>query len=252
MARAKSNEMPVLSTLKNKREPRRSIESLTARVTEEIRNSIMKAEYRLGEILSEIRLAEKYGVSRTPIREALTELQRQGLIVIRPQSGSFVFKPTDEDVAELCEFRRMIEVAAIRLSHARRPQETIAQFHAAIETMTQSLERDNRLSYSDSDSAFHQAAVNNCANRYLIEAYKLVSGRLDTIRAHNLTNWEKLRKKITAEHKNIAAAFEKDNLLKVEEILDRHISRMISTFRIARRKAEYRRAKLKAGRKEAK
>ena len=118
--------------------------------------------------------------------------------------------------------------------------------------MTQSLETDNRLDYAAADSAFHQAAVENCANRYLIEAYKLVSGRLDTIRSHNLTDWHKLRNKMTSEHRNIAVAFEKDNLMKVEEILDRHISRMISTFRIARRKAEHEKANLKTAGKEVK
>ena len=252
MPSSKSNMVGSPSAHTNKKEPRRNIENLTDRVTEDLRNSIMSAEYQLGEALSEIRLAEKYGVSRTPVRDALTELQRQGLIVIRPQSGSFVFMPTEEDVAELCEFRRMLEVAAIRLAHARRPQETIAQLWVGVETMTQSLETDNRLDYAAADSAFHQAAVENCANRYLIEAYKLVSGRLDTIRSHNLTDWHKLRNKMTSEHRNIAVAFEKDNLMKVEEILDRHISRMISTFRIARRKVEYEKANLKTAGKEAK
>ena len=252
MPSSKSNMVVSSSAHTNKKEPRRNIENLTARVTEDLRNAIMSAEYQLGEALSEIRLAEKYGVSRTPVRDALTELQRQGLIVIRPQSGSFVFMPTEEDVAELCEFRRMAEVAAIRLANARRPQETIVQLRAALETMTKSLETDNRLAYAAADSAFHQAAIDNCANRYLIDAYKLVSGRLDTIRSHNLTNWQKLRNKTTSEHRIITAAFEKDNLMKVEEIIDRHISRMISTFRIARRKAEYEKALLKTAGKETK
>jgi DNA-binding GntR family transcriptional regulator len=219
-------------------------ENLTARVTEAIRRSIVDAEYQLGEALSEIRLAEKYKVSRTPVREALNELQRQGLIVIRPQSGSFVFMPSEEDVAELCEFRRMLEVAAIRLAHARRPAETIAQLHAAIGEMVGALETEDQLAYAHADSAFHQAGVDNSANMYLIEAYKLVSGRLETLRSHNLTNWQKLRNKITAEHRAIASAFEKGDLMQVEEIIDEHVSRLILTFRIARRTEKFNKNKL--------
>ena len=224
---------------------RQAAKNLTAQVTEDLRRSIMDAEYMLGEALSESRLAEKYGVSRTPVREALTELQRQGLIAIRPQSGSFVFMPTAEDVAELCEFRRILEVSAIRLAHARRPEETLAQLRESLRAMERGLQTDDQRAYGYADSAFHQATVDNCTNTYLIEAYKLVSGRLNTLRAHNLTNWHKLRNKITIEHRAIAASFEKGDLMQAEEIIDQHISRMISTFRIARRKEKYNENNLK-------
>lgn len=226
--------------------------NLTAQITESVRRSILNAEYQLGEALSEARLAEKYGVSRTPVREALTELQRQGLIVIRQQSGSFVFMPSEEDVAELCEFRRMLEIAALRLAHARRPAEALAQMRESIAVMTHSLETNNQMVYAGADSAFHQAAVDNCANKYLIESYKLVSGRLEALRSHNLTNWQNLRNKITVEHRAIVAAFDKGDLMLVEEIVDEHVSRMVSTFRVARRRAEYERNKLKSSGKARK
>ena len=220
--------------------------NLTAQITESIRRSILNAEYQLGEALSETKLAEKYGVSRTPVREALTELQRQGLIVIRQQSGSFVFMPSEEDVAELCEFRRLLEIAALRLAHARRPNETLGQMRESLEIMKHSLDTNDQRGYAYADSIFHQAAVDNCANRHLIESYKLVSGRLETLRSHNLTNWQNLRNKITTEHRSIVAAFDKGDLMLVEEIVDEHISRMASTFRVARRRAEYEKAKLKS------
>ena len=225
-------------------EARNGSGNLTAWITESIRRSILDAEYQLGEALSEARLAEKYGVSRTPVREALTELQRQGLIIIRQQAGSFVFMPSEEDVAELCEFRRMIEVVAIRLASARRPVETLAQMRAAITAMTNTLKSEDQLGYAHADSAFHRAGVENCANGYLIEAYKLVSGRLETLRSHNLTNWQKLRNKITSEHRAITTAFEKGDLMAVEEVLDAHVSRLASTFRIARHREAYERTEM--------
>ena len=68
--------------------------------------------------------AAALNVSRTPVRDALTALQLQGLIDVRPQSGSFVFMLSEEDVAELAEFRRVMELTALRFCFARRRDET--------------------------------------------------------------------------------------------------------------------------------
>src|SRR6185503_16160600 len=77
--------------------------ALASLVEERLRDAIMYGALGLGEAISEDRLATMLGVSRTPVREALTALQLQGLVVIQPQRGSFVFEPTERDLAEICE-----------------------------------------------------------------------------------------------------------------------------------------------------
>lgn len=70
-------------------------------------------------------LARALGVSHTPVREALGALQREGLIAVRPQAGSDALLPSEEDVAKLAEFRRVLEVTALRATswplHAQIP-----------------------------------------------------------------------------------------------------------------------------------
>ena len=212
--------------------------NLTARVTEAIRQAIVEGEYRLGEALSEIRLAAKYEVSRTPVREALCDLQRQGLIVIRPQYGSFVFMPSEEDVAELCEFRRLVEVAAIRFAYARRRPEALRSMLAEIAAMDAADRVDDQAAYSRADARFHEGIVENSANAYLIESYKLVSGRVGALRFHNLVGSRELRSRSSAAHRAIAAAFERGDLPLAEEMIDEHVSRMSIGFRSARRRGE--------------
>ncbi|HQU49504.1 MAG TPA: GntR family transcriptional regulator [Casimicrobiaceae bacterium] len=211
-------------------------DNLTARVTEALRQSIVDGEYQLGEALSEIRLAANYGVSRTTVREALTSLQRQGLIVIRPQSGSYVFLPSEEDVAEPCEFRRLLEVAALRLAHARRFNKTLTQMHQALAAMNAATEVDDPRAYSSADTRFHQSIIENSANAYLIEAYKLVSGRVGALRSHNLVGANEPRGRSTAAHRAIANAFEKGDLLRAEEVIDEHVLLMSVSFRSAVRR----------------
>jgi DNA-binding GntR family transcriptional regulator len=211
---------------------------LSVQVTERIRRAIQEGEIRLGEALSELKLAAALGVSRTPVREALNVLQVQGLIEIRPQSGSFVFMPSEEDVGELCLFRRVIEVTAIRLSYARRRDETLRQMREAVDAMDRALHAGDRLAMARADTAFHQRIAENSGNVYLINAYALISGRIAALRTHNLATIDALRNKAMTEHRGIIAAFAKGDLDRAEAILDEHISRMRIDYCAAlRRKA---------------
>lgn len=216
--------------------PRGASGSLTIRVTERIREAIQDGEYQLGEALSELKLAATLGVSRTPVREALNALQLQGLIDIRPQSGSFVFIPSDENVGELCEFRRIMEVTALRFCFARRREESLREMRAAGEAMERAQEAGDRLAITRADTAFHQCIAENSANEYVIEAYKLVSGRVAALRTHNLTGLDTLFNKSIAEHRAIIAAFARGDLDRAETILDEHVSRMRLDYRVARRR----------------
>ena len=79
--------------------------SLTLLALEKIREGITRGEYALGAPLYEKVLAEDFGISKTPVREALVQLQHEGLVVVQPHSGTFVFELGDGEVGELCELR---------------------------------------------------------------------------------------------------------------------------------------------------
>jgi len=210
--------------------------SLSVQVADRIRASIQEGEYQLGEALSELKLAAALGVSRTPVREALSLLQLQGLIEIRPQSGSFVFMPSEEDVAELCIFRRVVELAALRLSFARRREDMLRDMRKAVEMMEHAQEAGDRLAMARGDTAFHQAIAENCGNAYLINSYALFSGRIAALRTHNVATVNSLRNKALTEHRAIVAALAKGDLDRAEAILDEHVSRMRIVYLSARRR----------------
>jgi DNA-binding GntR family transcriptional regulator len=210
--------------------------SLSVQVAERIRAAIQEGEYQLGEALSELKLAAALGVSRTPVREALSLLQLQGLIEIRPQSGSFVFMPSEEDVAELCIFRRVVELAALRLSFARRREDMLRDMRKAVEMMDHAQAAGDRLEMARADSAFHQSIAENCGNAYLINSYALFAGRIAALRTHNVATVNSLRNKATSEHRAIVAALAKGDLDRAEAILDEHVSRMRIVYLSARRR----------------
>jgi DNA-binding GntR family transcriptional regulator len=80
-----------------------------------MRRRIIAGQVEPGVNLSELALAEEFGVSRTPVREALKQLQTEGLIEIRPRVGTFVTTPSRREITELFEMKELLEGAAARL-----------------------------------------------------------------------------------------------------------------------------------------
>jgi DNA-binding GntR family transcriptional regulator len=205
--------------------------SLTAAVTERLKSAIIDAEFKLGEALSEDKLAASLGVSRTPVREALSALQLQGLIDIAPQRGSYVFLPSEVDVAELCEFRVMMEGRAMALCHARAKDPTLAAMRRANAAMEDAEIGSNHLASAYADSDFHTAFFDNCGNQYLVKAYGLISGRIATLRTHLLMPQAGMRSGPISEHAQLIDAFAAGKLSDAEAILSTHIYKMRERFR---------------------
>ena len=85
----------------------------------EIKSKIVERIFYPGQRLSEVRLARHYGVSRTPVREALKRLEHEGLVAIRPKSGTYVEYRTERKTIELFQVRAYLECLAYRLAVTR-------------------------------------------------------------------------------------------------------------------------------------
>lgn len=197
--------------------------SLTTTVVERLRQAIIDSELPLGSELSEVSLAKMLGVSRTPVREALSVLQLQGMVTILPQRGSFVFLPTEQDILDICEFRIVIELRALSFSNARRRDATLTMLREAFQDMENARARHDPIAYSRADTNFHEAFIRNCRNRYLEESYGLAAGPIATLRTHLSVPLGGVQDRSYVEHKAILEAFERGDLPEIERILTRHI-----------------------------
>jgi DNA-binding GntR family transcriptional regulator len=197
--------------------------SLTAAVTDRLRQAIIDSELPLGSELSEVGLAAKLGVSRTPVREALSLLQLQGMVTIVPQKGSYVFFPTEQDIIDICEYRIVIELRAVSFSIARQRDATLAMLRQAFSLMEAARVRADPVGYSRADTLFHEAFIRNCRNRYLQEGYALAAGPIATLRTHLSAPLAGVQDRSFAEHRQIAEAFEQGDVVSLESTLIRHI-----------------------------
>jgi len=199
--------------------------SLGAQVAERIRRAIILADFDLGEALSEDGLAAALGVSRTPVREALRLLQMQGLVTVVPKSGTFVFNPTEEEIAELCEYRSVLEVKAAMLALRRDRAATHRALAAAVERMREAQATDDMRLYGEADLAFHLAFFTHCGNRFLTEAYEMGLGRVSALRTHLAFATEGEPARSFADHERMVEIFAGGEAAALPELLDSHILR---------------------------
>ncbi|RYF15490.1 MAG: GntR family transcriptional regulator [Comamonadaceae bacterium] len=155
---------------------------LTDLAYERLREGIVAGELKLGQQVSEAQLAQRLGISKTPVREALVRLKMEGLVDIQPQRGTFVFRLTPEQVGQLCRYRAMIETAALREAAAGDREELLQRLRGHVTEMARAEVAGDRTRLSRLDMNFHFEVIAACPNPYLRAAYELIRYQLIALR----------------------------------------------------------------------
>ncbi|WP_438485224.1 GntR family transcriptional regulator [Streptomyces sp. S186] len=150
--------------------PRRPLRhSVRGQVLDALRQALAAGELLPGEVYSAPVLAERYGVSATPVREAMQQLAGEGAVEVVPNRGFRVCERSSRDLAELAEVRTMLELPAIvRLARAVRP-ERWEELRPLADEGVAAAARGDRAGYADADHAFHQALIALTGNRRLTQ-----------------------------------------------------------------------------------
>lgn len=207
--------------------------SLAEMVAVRLRQAIINGEIGLGTSIAEEKLAESFGVSRTPVRDALIQLEQQGLVVIQPKRGSFVFSPTPEDVTFICEYRKMIEVNAMQFAVSRNKAELLARIGAVTDAMDKAMREDDAVAYGNLDTDFHQAFVDCSENPYVQDAYQLVSGQIAALRTHLTRPIEQLRQLSFTEHKTLVDLVHAEDFDGFRSLMGAHVDRTGEIYVVA-------------------
>ena len=117
----------------------------------------------------EIQLANKLGVSRTPIREAIRKLELEGLVLMIPRKGAEVAEITEKNLRDVLEVRCALEELAVQLACDRINQEEIHELHAAAARFEQMFDSDDITSIAQADEAFHDLKKKECYPQLIAE-----------------------------------------------------------------------------------
>ena len=208
--------------------------SLTEIVALRLRQAIIDGEFQLGEMVSEETLAQSFGVSRTPVRDALTLLQTTGLVEIRSKRGSFVFQPSEDDIRAICDFRVVLEAHAAQLSHGLDKKGLLADLEQVQAAMVAADKADDPVAYGRADSAFHEALFTRCGNAYVSDAYRLMSGKVAALRTNLSRQFADARAVSLAEHKKMIALIGRADFVALVKLLQLHVGRTVEAFRLSR------------------
>lgn len=200
--------------------------SMQRRVVAGLRERIVSGELEPGVALSEVVMAEQFGVSRTPIREAFKQLQVEGLVEIRSQVGTFVAAPTDAEIADMSTIREVMEGLAARLLAERRTSDDLTRLKANIKNSKTAVERGNLDRYAELVGEFHSLILDRCGNAKLQTHHRLLINQL----AYPLLVKRTLREpggmaKSLAEHEAIVSWIESGDGVAAEDEMRRHAER---------------------------
>lgn len=149
-----------------------------ARVLDALRSFVFSEEAVTGGPLSEIALAQRFGVSRTPVREALKQLQTEGLVEIRPKVGTFVREPSPAEVTELFAIKEVLEGLAARLVAARGHIPELDSLRDNIQASDAAVRALDQQRYAELVLGFHTTLMNGADATKLSHHYTLLMNQL--------------------------------------------------------------------------
>ena len=148
-----------------------------------LRELVLGGDYAPGAALSEVRLAEHFDVSRTPVREALKQLQVEGLVEIRPKVGTFVRRITRREIVEMFQVKEILEGMAARLMAQRGHIPELEILRMNLERSDAATKRDDGAAYAALVHEFHSTIVRGSDNHKLAEHY---TGLMNQLAYHRL------------------------------------------------------------------
>ena len=187
-----------------------------------LRQEILTGKLKPGERLMEIHLADKLGVSRTPIREAIRKLELEGLVIMIPRRGAEVAQITLKSLEDVMEVRRALDVLAIELACERMNEEAMSSLFQAYENFAVAVKTRDTRKIAAADVAFHDIIVQSTGNARLIQLVSNLSEQMYRYRFEYLkdaTSHEMLQR----EHKEMYESILRKDKVSAADVVRKHI-----------------------------
>ncbi|MCS7025849.1 MAG: GntR family transcriptional regulator [Bryobacteraceae bacterium] len=196
-------------------------------VYDALRRAILGHVFRPGDRLQVEEIAQKLGVSLTPVRHAIQQLAAEGLIEIHPRSGTYVTRLSPRDVEETGQIRRALECLAGELAVKRITPAELEEMERLLAEMAQPVEsEEDRKRHEENNRRFHLLLVRASGNRRLAEMYDSLNAHLQIARVHGAEQeWQSRLEQERAEHEEILGALRAGDALRLNKALTAHIDR---------------------------
>lgn len=193
-----------------------------------LRQAILRGELKPGERLMEIQLANKLGVSRTPIREAIRKLELEGLVLMIPRRGAEVADITEKSLHDVLEVRGALDELAVDLACERITEEGIEQLKKAAKDFEEALKGGDVTEFAEADVKFHDVIYQATDNQKLIQLLYNLREQMYRYRVEYLKR-EEVHLRLLAEHDYIIECIEKRDKEASKKAIATHVDNQVKT-----------------------
>lgn len=187
-----------------------------------LRQAILRGELEPGERLMEIQLAQKLGVSRTPIREAIRKLELEGLVVMIPRKGAEVASITEKDMHDVLEVRAILEELAGSLACKNMTEEAISELKLASRNVETAIISKDVVKIVDADVKFHDIIYKITGNDRLIQIISNLSEQMYRYRLEYVKD-ARVHSILINEHEDIIRQLSSKDVDKAQVVMKQHI-----------------------------
>ena len=187
-----------------------------------LRQAILKGELAPGERLMEIQLAERLGVSRTPIREAIRKLELEGLVLMIPRRGAEVARISEKSLKDVLEVRRSLEELAIELACQRMTEEDMQALEEAQKAFKAAIDQGDAMKIAETDEAYHDVIYHSTRNKRLVQILNNLREQMYRYRLEYLKDTQS-HDRLVEEHQKIVNAIIEKNKEEAVRLIQEHI-----------------------------
>jgi len=191
-------------------------------VYETLREAILRQVIRPGERMMENKLADEMGVSRTPVREAIRQLELEGFVIMVPRKGAYVAEISLTDIQEVYEIRTALEVLASGLAAERATTEEIEDMERCLVREAEVLETEDILKTVEADVDLHELVYQASRNARLMGLLNMLREQIYRMRVVS-TSLPGRKAKSLSFHKELVEAIGRRDAARAEEIAALHM-----------------------------
>lgn len=199
--------------------------SVVDRLAQKLRQRILRNEIKPGEQLRQEALAEVYQVSRMPIREALRQLEAEGLVVFNPHRGVIVSAMSLEEAEELFDLRLLIEPDLVARGAAKASADDLGRAKTALAEMNDAYKTDETAHLGELNWAYHEALYAPAGRSRSLALVQSLNARIDRYVCLQLTLEDTARERAADEHQTLLDLYSAGDADGVKAALENHISR---------------------------
>ena len=203
--------------------------ALHEELADQLRRAIIHGELEPGTRISEKNLCEQFGVSRTPIREALKTLSAEGLVQLSQNRGATVTKLTRRDLEDAFPVMGALEALAGELAARKATPAQIERMQELQSRMVAMFERGDRRGYFRANEDIHKLILDTADNAYLARLHRSVSAQVRRPRYQANLSPERWSAAV-AEHEEIAEAFSRRSAARLGRLLKNHIANKLTAL----------------------